>query len=269
MLKDELEGRAADELEGRHPVADGGAQAAEQLDRDGRRSDRQPGGDDGARTREELEGGGGDDTEGALGADEELLEVVAGVVLAKRAQAVPDLPVGEHDLEAEHELAGVAVAQHLHATGVGGNHATDFTRTLAGQGQRKQPVGLLRRGLHGGQRHASFGTQRVVGGIHAADAPQPRQVDHHRGPVGQGRGPATQAGVAALGHHRAPRRCAGPHHRRHLRSVGRQHHRTSTAGVSPAPVGEVGRHVDVGGKAMGRADDAAQGVDEGHERAPG
>jgi hypothetical protein len=94
VLKDELEGRAADELEGRHPVADGGAQAAEQLDRGGRRSDRQPGGDDGARTREELEGGGGDDAEGALGADEELLEVVAGVVLAQRAQAVPDLPVG-------------------------------------------------------------------------------------------------------------------------------------------------------------------------------
>ena len=33
VLEDELEGRAADELEGGHPVTDRGAQAAEQFDR--------------------------------------------------------------------------------------------------------------------------------------------------------------------------------------------------------------------------------------------
>ena len=40
-------------------------------------------------------------------------------------------------------------------------------------------------------RHAGFGTQGVVGGIDTADAPQARQVDHHRRPVGQRRGPTT------------------------------------------------------------------------------
>ena len=38
--------------------------------------------------------------------DEKLLEVVARVVLAQCAQAVPDLPVGEHHLQAEHRVRG-------------------------------------------------------------------------------------------------------------------------------------------------------------------
>ena len=42
-----------------------------------------------ARRRKELQHGGGDDAERALGADEQLLQVVAGVVLAQAAQAVP------------------------------------------------------------------------------------------------------------------------------------------------------------------------------------
>ena len=72
------------------------------------------------RRREQLQHRRGDDAERALGADEQLLEVVAGVVLAQAAQAVPDAPVGQHDLEAEHELARVAEAQHRGAAGVGG-----------------------------------------------------------------------------------------------------------------------------------------------------
>ena len=36
-------------------------------------------------------------------ADEELLQIVAGIVLAQRAQAVPDAPVGQHDFETEHQ----------------------------------------------------------------------------------------------------------------------------------------------------------------------
>ncbi len=45
-------------------------------------------------------------------ADEELLQVVAGVVLAQAAQPVPDAAVGEHHFEPEHEVARIAIAQH-------------------------------------------------------------------------------------------------------------------------------------------------------------
>ena len=54
-----------------------------------------------ARPRKEFDGCGGDDAEGALAADEELLQIVAGVVLAQPPQPVPDTPVGQYDLEAQ------------------------------------------------------------------------------------------------------------------------------------------------------------------------
>ena len=52
-----------------------------------------------ARRREELQHGGRDDAERSFGADEQVLEVVAGVVLAQAAQSVPDATVGQHDFQ--------------------------------------------------------------------------------------------------------------------------------------------------------------------------
>ena len=47
-----------------------------------------------ARVREQFQRRGGDDPERALGADEEVLQVVAGVVLAQLRERVDDAPVG-------------------------------------------------------------------------------------------------------------------------------------------------------------------------------
>ena len=90
-----------------------------------------------ARRREELQHRGGDDAERAFGADEELLQVVAGVVLAQAAQAVPDAAVGKHDLDAQRQLARVAEAQHRGAAGVGRQVAADRAAALGGERQRK------------------------------------------------------------------------------------------------------------------------------------
>ncbi len=49
---------------------------------------------------EQPQGRGGDDPEAALRPQEGLLQVVAGIVLAQRAQAVPDPAVAQHHLEA-------------------------------------------------------------------------------------------------------------------------------------------------------------------------
>ena len=51
------------------------------------------------RAREKLQRRRGDDAERAFRADEEIAQVVAGVVLLQGAQAVPHLPVGRHHLE--------------------------------------------------------------------------------------------------------------------------------------------------------------------------
>ena len=93
--------------------------------------------------------------ERALGAHEQMLEVVAGIVLLERAQAVPDLAVGQHDFEAQHEVAGVAVAQHLHAAGIGREIAADHARALGAQAEREEAVvarGRLLQGLQDAAR---------------------------------------------------------------------------------------------------------------------
>src|SRR3546814_603082 len=84
VLQGEVETDARDQLEGVHPVAGGGARPRQQLDRRGGLVHRHEG-DLGLRgAREELTAGGGDDAEGAFGADEEQLQRIAGVVLADR-----------------------------------------------------------------------------------------------------------------------------------------------------------------------------------------
>jgi hypothetical protein len=75
----------------------------------------------------------------------ELLEVVAGVVLAQRAQSVPHPAVGQHHLQAEHLLARVAVAKHVHAARVRGQVAADLTTALRREGERKRSARRLRR----------------------------------------------------------------------------------------------------------------------------
>ena len=89
------------------------AHVAEQRHAGGRRVDADPRGLAGGRLGEQAQHRGRDDAERALGADEQLLHVVAGVVLAQAAQAVPDAAVGQHHLQPEHQVARVAVAQHV------------------------------------------------------------------------------------------------------------------------------------------------------------
>ena len=121
VFEHEVERRPADDFEGRHVVAGRVAQAAEQAHCGGRIGHGGPGGGTDVRAREQLQRRRRDEAQAAFGADEEMLEVVAGIVLAQGAQAVPDATVGEDHFEAEGEFAGIAVAQDLHAAGVGGS----------------------------------------------------------------------------------------------------------------------------------------------------
>ena len=78
--------------------------------------------------REELDAGGGDDAQGALGTGQEPLEVVAGIVLAQAAEATPDLAVGEHGLQAQDKVPGRAKAENSDAAGVGRDDAAQGGR---------------------------------------------------------------------------------------------------------------------------------------------
>ena len=82
------------------------------------------------RLGEQLEHGGGDDAQRALGADEQVLEVVAGVVLLEFAQVIEHLAGRQHHLDAEAEFAGIAIGEHAGAAGVGGKVAADLAGSL-------------------------------------------------------------------------------------------------------------------------------------------
>ncbi len=151
------------------------------------------------RPRIELQRRRRDDAERALRADEQIAQVVAGVVLLQRAQAVPHLAVRRHHLEAERQRARVAVGEHADAAGVGRQHAADLAAPLRRQAERKQAIGAVGSGLRVGQGHAGLDDHGAARRIDIAHARQPRQRQHHLAPVGRGRLAADEAGVAALG----------------------------------------------------------------------
>src|SRR5256885_17085008 len=84
-----------------------------------------------------------DYAERSFGTDEKLLQVIAGVVLAQAAQALPYLSGGQHDLEPQRELASIAVAQHRSAARIGGKIAADFATAFGRKAQREKAPPLF------------------------------------------------------------------------------------------------------------------------------
>ena len=172
-----------------------------------------------------------------------MLHVVAGVVLAQGGKAVPDLPVGQDDLDAEREFAHVAVAQHRHATGVGRKVAADLGRALGAQAQGEQPVGVLSRALDVGQDAAGLDRDRVVERIDLAHAIEPRQRQHNLLARFVGHRSTAQAGVATLGHDGRAYLRAQADDGGDLFGVGRPHDHARLPAIQAAFVQEVRSHL--------------------------
>ena len=220
---------------------------------------RDPGGRPARGRREQAQHRRGDDAEGALGADEQLLEVVAGVVLAHDPQAVPDPAVGQHHLEPEDEVAHHAVAQHRRAAGVRRDGAAHGAAALGAQRQREQPTRGLRRLLGGREDDAGLERHRVGDRVDVAHPAHPAQREHDL-PAGRiGDCTAAEAGVAALGHHRDAGSGTQPHGIRDLRRARGAQHRRRPAVERPGPVGDVGRDVVGLGEDARRAERVEQG----------
>jgi hypothetical protein len=258
VLEHQFQRRPPDDLESRDIVARDIAQASEQGDGGGRIGHRHPGRGARARARKQLQRRRRDQTQAAFGADEKLLEVVACVVLAQAAQSVPDASVGQHHFQAQAEFAGVAVAQHLHAAGIGRQVAADGGAAFGGEREREQAVGLARRFLHGMQSATGLDGDGIVVGIDGADAVEARQHHHHL--AADRRGAAAQPGIAALRHNARPGVGAGADHRGNFLGAAGQHHATRVAGVAAAPVGAEGGHVVRLRQHARRTDDAAQTI---------
>ena len=184
--------------------------------------------------RVQAQHGPSDHPEGALGADEELLEVIPRGVLAQRPQPVPHPTVGQYGLEAQHLLAHVSVTQDVVAARVGGDGSAHGGRAPRPPVGSEQAVLGGRRLLHRLDGGTRLGSDRPAVGVHRQDTRfmrlidstidglcEPRRSPSPRG-VGRGRGiGATRRGgdrapghprVPALGHDGYPGRRARPHH---------------------------------------------------------
>ena len=112
----------------------------------------------------------GDDAERPLAADEELLEVVTGVVLDHPVERRDHGAVGEHGLEAQHHLAHHAVADHAIAAGIGRGIAADRRRTPRAEIEREHETFAFRRVVNLLQRSARLDLHRAAERVDGLDA---------------------------------------------------------------------------------------------------
>src|SRR5271165_111098 len=258
--------RAPDELEAGHAAAEPLAREVKQLERAFGTGEADESSCARAGIGEEPQRRCGDDAERALGADEKAPDVVAGVVLAKLAQAMDHPSIGQDRLDPGHEVACIAVGDHCHAAGVGRDIAADGAGPLGGKRQRKEPVGGQRRGLRLGERHAGLADHHISKRIDLADRPQPLGRENDLIAAQVRRLAADEPGVAALRHNSDARLVAEGGDRRDLGSCARPDEGESLALIEPARFderpgeeGRVGQHV-------ARPDDAFQRVQGGVAR---
>ena len=201
-----------------------------------------------ARLREQLDRRGGDHAQRAFGTDEEVAQVVAGVVLAQPPQPVPDLAVSGHHLQPQAQVARIAEAQHLHAAGIGRQVAAYRAASLGCQAEREQAPRLGGRLLHVGEDAAGLDRHRVVAGIDRADTVQPLERQHQRPAAVVRHAAADHAGVAALRHDRHAVRRTPADDRGDIGGALRQRYGQRPAAPPLAPVDDVGLQFVVGGQ---------------------
>ena len=216
-----------------------------------------------ARIGKQPKRSGGDDAERALGADEEPLHIVAGIVLPQLAQAVDDPSVGKHGLDSGHEVARIAVGDHGHAAGVGRDIAAYGARSLRRQRQRKQPVGGERGGLGLGEGDAGLADHHVAVEVDLADPAQALGREDDLLAARVRRLSADEPGVAALRRHADPRLVAERRDGGDFLRRARPHERERTPMIEAARLDERAREQRRIGQHMAGPDDLLQGGKNG------
>ena len=127
------------------------------------------------RQRVQAQGDFSDDAEGALGADEEARQVVAGAGFAGTRTGVEDAAVGENDGEGQNVFAHGAITDSRCAGGAGGGHAADGG---VGAGiDEEGEAGVFKRLLQGEAADAGFDGGVQVVRADAEDAVHLPHVD--------------------------------------------------------------------------------------------
>ena len=172
MAADELDSEPRHQLEGRDGIAERFAHPREQGEGGCGRGQRRKCGGGGRGPREQSQGRGRHDAQSPLGADEQLLEVVARVVLAKAGELVEHATVRQHHLESQDQRAHHAVAEHGRSAGIGGDDAAQRRAAFGAERHRQQPTSGIGGGLQLGEHATCLGGHRVARGVDCADAAQ-------------------------------------------------------------------------------------------------
>ena len=85
------------------------------------------------RLREEFQRRGGDHAQRAFGSDEQVFQIVPGVVFSEPRQPVPDLAIGQHGLQPQTQIARIAITKHARAACVGGEVTANPRGALGGE----------------------------------------------------------------------------------------------------------------------------------------
>jgi hypothetical protein len=174
----------------------------EQLHRRDRRGQAGPGDRPRTDRRHQLQAGGGDDAKRAFGADQQVREIVAAIVLLERRKPLIEAAIGEHRLDPLDEAAHRAEAQHLGAAGVGRDESADRCRSPGAQGERETAAGGGGGIMQLGKDHACLAHRDIGGGVEGADAVHPPQGKDQGVARLVRRRPADHRRVAALRHQR-------------------------------------------------------------------
>ena len=156
----------------------------------------------------------GDDAERALGAHEQVFQVIAGVVLDHLVQAREHRAVGQHGLQAEYRIAGHAVADRPVAAGVGRHVAADRAGAAGAEVEREEQSLGFGRLLDALQRGAGLNRHRPAHRVDLLDVRHSLQGDGDFEITGDAA--AHETGQPALRHHRLARAVAGRESRREL-----------------------------------------------------
>ncbi len=221
----------------------------------------------GSRQWSEAEGRLGDDPEGALRAHEQVRQRVARGVLDVAAAGPDHRAVGEHHLESQHPVAGLAVLHAAQPAGIGAEIAADRALLVARGVRRVEQAlggdGLLELRVD----HARLGDDAQVVTVDLEDRVHAR--DRDRQGALDARGPARQPRSRATRDHRHAMPRGEPQQGRHLLRRGRECHgagkpscqvRGLVEAVALA-VGDVGEEAELG--QLG-AHVREQGIDRRH-----
>lgn len=166
-----------------------------------------------------------------------MAEIVAAGILHQRVVELQQFAgTGDH-LQAGDPVAGIAVADHADAAGIGGDIAADRTRAARGEIHRIHQTMLARGIVHRFQRHAGLDDERAIHRIELQRLVQALQAQHQLA-VGSHR-TAGQAGAPARRHHRNRVRIGPAQHRLHLVHRTGQGDRQRVGRPAPRPVAAV------------------------------